>query len=372
MSEPVQNSDGKYIASGGRTFDTRGEAQRYNAAYGSGSSDGFIDGLMSELGNIVGNIIAKIIRLIPVVIGFTMGFVIVMMMKLRLVGKIILTAITFIISGFLFRMIVFMIPALMSKMRNYDGSNDFAVVAVEITIFALAILVSVWFWKFHYKIIKRISGAEITKMSIKFAKRCFFGSIYAGVIVVCIAIFTMGQIGIAWIFAIPFTYAIISWFIKIYGYKDTAENRVVWTAENAEELERASEAKNEESNAVTATVSGAAPTEYPSDDKRCSKGDHVWAQKKKGKLYFAVIDETSNAKVKITFFDGVKAEVNREDIFYLTEAQNSDLKPQAYWESGGGYWKCVIIEKYKDNVKIKYTYDNTEEVIPYKSLMFKK
>ena len=38
MSEPVQNSDGKYIADGGRTFDTRGEAQRWNAAYGNSSS----------------------------------------------------------------------------------------------------------------------------------------------------------------------------------------------------------------------------------------------------------------------------------------------------------------------------------------------
>jgi len=353
---------GKWEVKGGGEFDTRHQAEaREN--YDKNNSGGFGDGMADAIGTAAGNALWKIILIIPYLIAFVVGSLITLILKLGIVGKVILTSLT------IFFMYIFV------YIFSAGLPNAGLAWLQEVLSWLLAVLAGAWFWFMHYKVVKRFPWENYIKLVFDFMKVFFIIPILFLVAYIVYYALVMGALidgtyskvinnmAAPIAFGVAFLIAVAYWFIKLYKYREPG----------TEDQQQPIVKKNAVEQPVSIPISGEQPTSLSDGMQRYSVGDFVWAAKKSGKkLYFARIEDTSNASVMVVFYDGKQEEVNKDAVFYLNEAQQAGLTPHGNWKNGGVFYKCNMLKLNKNSVLVKYTTDDVEEELPYNRLMFKK
>lgn len=359
-------------SSGTGSFDSRQQAMAWENAHGKNHEsfeDGVMGGIGDVIGNIAGSVIGFILKIIPYLIGFLLGSLIAVILKLKIVGKIILTAFT--------------VSCVLSLLAILTPN----ILALQIAAYVVAILAGAWFWFYHYNALLKLSGSYWIYISIKTALICFTGPLICGVIYLGYFLLAMGGAvkgtylseAIAWgfIIGIPAVIAVIYWFRKIYkGEEEDMSD--VFKGDVGPTIKKTKSVSNTKTKQASANckTSDSEQSGIISDTvdsgNSFSNGEYVWARWKDGAYYYAQITDCSSPKIKVLFYDGYKREVSCEDVFYLDDAIKSGLVPQGNWKGWNVLYPCKILDLRKDTVKIEYTEDGTIEEVAYKVLAFKK
>jgi len=200
----------EWVGKSGRSYSTQDAAKADSGGFG----DGFGGGAAEALGRLSGNILMVIIQAPPYIIGFIFGFLFSGCLKLRLVGKILLTAFTCLPAYFL----SFIIVGLGLKSIFVSGSNILVITIYTLSI-AMTLAIMAWFWLRHYDVFRRLPGAEIIFLTIRFFQILYWGYIIVGILYM----FLKNVMFFEWAFAVPMAIAIIYWFVKVYRYEGEEE-----------------------------------------------------------------------------------------------------------------------------------------------------
>jgi len=319
---------GKWTDSGGGEHNSRVQAQMRGNMMDSSSGGGFADGILGALWKFF----CLIPRLLGVVIGGLCGFI----LKLGIVGKVAMSALA--AAGALI---------ILGVIANGVDFIDPKSIIVGIIIIALALSVGVWFWLWHYDVVKKIPYRHFVALTTQCMLICFWGPIIYYLFFSVLKLFNAIKeipIGFFGAVGIALAGAIVYWLVKANAYKT-----LDYDMEEPEPLS----------------------TPLPSNDKRYSPGDLIWARwSEDGNLYLAGIADSSATGVRVVFYDGADEEVSKEDIFYLDEVQDSGLTPYGNWKGKGTFYPCNILELRENSVLVRYTEDKVKEELPYHGLVF--
>jgi len=337
-------TSGKWTTSSGTgSFDSRQQAMQWESVHGSNDSGGFGDGMADAIGKAAGGILGKIILFIPYLIAFIVGSLITLILKLGIVGKVILTALTI--------FVVYIFVYILAYTFSVGLINIRFTWLQEVLALIPAVLAGAWFWLRHYKVVKRFPWANYIALIFNSMKVFLMIPILFLVAYIVYYLLLIGALidgtyskvinnmAAPVAFGVAFLSAVAYWFIKLYKYREPIS-----------EL----------------------PTPISDGMQRYSVGDLVWVPKKSGnKLYYAQIEDTTDISVKVVFYNGKKEEVNKDAVFYLDEAKQSDMNTHGNHKNGGVFYECKILQFNERSVQVKYK-DDVEEDLPYSRLMFTK
>ena len=340
----------EYESKYGRRFSTEHEAKQDTGSF----EDHALDGVGEGVGKAVGAVGVGILAAIPYVIGSAIGGFIALLLKIGIVGRVLLTSSAFGTGWFIVSAIMVFVAA--------GFGIESGTLVVKILIFLGIIpgfFLAVWFWRSHYQALLKISGTDIVVMAIKFCKTIFSWLLVVAFIHLVVFIISLGAIQkfrilnyFVWFYSFPFLLALYNWFKAIYGWGLFNNHQTV-----------------EKEPLIEFIFDEAKPSECPPAGNRFAKGDYVWAFNKR-EYCFAMIDDAQEDKLKLTFYDGEKAEVNREEVFYFDEMQYPDFKPY-YFQRKTIDWECVVKKKMLKEVMVITTDHEIKEKIPYQNLKFK-
>ena len=214
-------TSGKWTTSSGTgSFDTRQQAMQWESVHGSKNSGGFGDGMGDAIGGAIGIVLGKIIFFIPYIIAFVVGSLITLILKLGIVGKVILTALTiFFVYIFVYTFSAGLINTGLAWLQ-------------EVLAWILAVLAGAWFWFMHYKVVKRFPWANYMILVFKTLKLCciipllFLGAYIIYYLLVAGALIdgtynkVINDMAAPVAFGVAFLSAIVYWFRKLYKYSD--------------------------------------------------------------------------------------------------------------------------------------------------------
>jgi len=214
-------TSGKWTTSSGTgSFDSRQQAMQWESVHGGKNSGGFGDGMGDAIGGAVGTVIGKILSFIPYIIAFVIGSLITLILKLGIVGKVILTAVTiFIVYVFAYTF-------------SAGLTNTGLAWLQEVLSWILAVLAGAWFWLMHYKVVKRFPWANYMILVFKTLKLFFIiPFLFLGAYIVYYILVTVSLIDGTYskvinnmaapvAFGTAFLSAIIYWFRKLYKYRE--------------------------------------------------------------------------------------------------------------------------------------------------------
>ena len=289
-----------------------------------------------ESSGIWATIFLFIILVVPVILAKILGFIVGIFLKLGFVGKIVLTVL-FVVFVLLSLTIIGAGIGIVTLSSHDSLAREILEGVILLVLLGISVFLGIfWFWRKHYHTLKNMTVSEFSEL----VKICFAICFYGSIVLVIIFGITDKEHLMGLAFGIPFLIAIIYWLIITKNYQGVESSGQV--------------------QAVSAsTVSGS-----PSADMRWAR----WSED--GNLYYVTSTSASGNGVKVCYYDGSEEELNKNDIFSLSEAINSGYTPHGNWQGQGSFYPCNILKTGADTVLVKYTQDGVEEALPYEGLVF--